>query len=476
MNTAWTSCTSCFNFKKEQTSLGHTCKDAVFPIFSSMFDENTLYKEFTLYLLSELRLNGVVMNKAVFPMEMKWDFTKLCKQLNDIKINMFSTQNINQLPFRRNCPLWQYPFTFKNTIKLNTITVLIPTTEGIPLRKSVYTIHVAPACVQFYMEYISDIANKFSEFLRTVATPEAIQVFEQYTDYSNDLNKNTISGFITSQYNDFFNMSYRDTKQYADYTVGFANWTILNTFEQWATRERNGKYALDASLNSLDSLLLYSGGPLLCDQLGTPLTVNKSICLMTHLSTSTCRGVALEFTKGNACLYTINVQKKHFKYLMPLAHLSCAQEQYEVILPLGTILEINLTHPETYENGIRFINLQLVDYDMSLFDTLQNVFKSFRVTVGGHLAGGNPGETHCTHVPPISNIEKNQFVSFANAEEWKQHLDTISHKGGVLCGKYSKSPHYIVHKKQRVPVYIGKRGGWYVRVDNEYKRVPKQKH
>ena len=191
------------------------------------------------------------------------------------------------------------------------------------------------------------------------------------------------------------------------------------------------------------------------------------------MSTSTCKDISLDFARNYSCLYTITITKSQLKYLMPLESISTSiTTQFEILLPLGTILKVNKV---SHIYGLRCFELSLIDYDTDLILSLQKLFLKYPRLVPKTIKhGGSPILT--TETNDALNKMQGKFMSFVNVNDFKAFINNINAnqkapQGGNVNGKYTKSTHRVLYKTKSRCVYIGIRGGWHVKVDNEYKRV-----
>ena len=457
------------------------------PIFTSVFnDEILMKKEYALYVLNNVQSTikkKLQFNDSVFPFETNMNMRELCVHMNTFMKNMVSPavnscQNLGYLQValhkRINCVFkeWNYKFTFSYDF------IYMGTQRVIKYEEGIVKCRKIPICLEdklyhdndskdneyeiedtlrehyqecsdiyefniqltetLFKNFIilltgSDSANKIkSKYYKS----DAFQTFALYIKYSKTLNLHTIQGFLTAEYDSYFNMEwircgYNDPK----FTVGYTNKTILESFKAWSLRSLSPSIPL---FNGLNSLTLFSSGPLLFDQLGRPLTVSGRICLMTHLSTSTCEKTALVFaSKESYCLYTITVEFDLLKHLMPIQSMASfiMTPQYEILLPLGTILEFK---NETEKNGLRCINLALVEYDMKLIDNLIGLFVKYpRVKPS---TGGSPSE-----IPRCSKedarVDVNKYMTFMNLSDIHKLFTTTIQHGGI---KRKKSIHFYI--------------------------------
>jgi hypothetical protein len=165
-------------------------------------------------------------------------------------------------------------------------------------------------------------------------------------------------------------------------TVGTTNFKLLSSFKKWCeTRD------LQDEDGYKDDIILYSGGPLLCNREGYPITTQQDTCLMTYLSTSTCEQVAENFR--STCMYKIKVPCNLIKYLMPVEDFSCIKGEYEVILPLGTILRFLGESSNDEDHTLRCIELEMRDYDMEVIDEFIEIFGRFKRTLATGTLGGH---------------------------------------------------------------------------------------
>lgn len=132
--------------------------------------------------------------------------------------------------------------------------------------------------------------------------------------------------------------------------------------------------------NTLKSIKLYSGGPVLFERHGYPITSKEgeNIYLLTLLSTTTCYDIALGFSKS--CIYIITVPDELVEVLIPVEDCTMIKDEYEIILPIGSILQVTKV---AYKDDKYTIEATLQPYNMEIIDRFINIFTIYSSSSGG---------------------------------------------------------------------------------------------
>jgi len=210
----------------------------------------------------------------------------------------------------------------------------------------------------------------FCSFIKDTSNTHLIK---SYTSDSSILNINTIIAFTTN------NVKFLKNKYTQKYDVAYFNSEMLDMFLLWfnsqpaPTIKQKKTAGLDISRNPI----LFSGGSLLCDRLGIPISskLDKSIYLMTCLSISTSEEIASNFKKN--CMYQITIPEELVQYLMPLEKCTTCKGEYEVLLPVGSSLKVTSITPRYVSNRTKYeISMTLENYNVESLENLKMFFKS----------------------------------------------------------------------------------------------------
>jgi len=230
------------------------------------------------------------------------------------------------------------------------------------------------------------------------------------------------------------------------YDVAYFNFAMLKICLSWF---RNVNPIDENIINNLNGgSIIYSGGSLLCDRLGIPIVskLNKSIYLMTCLSSSTDKKVALGFYKN--CLYEITVPKRLIKYLMPVSECSSCQIEYEIVLPIGSSLKVTTVTPTYNEESKRThytISMTLEEYDI---DAMEKLVEFFRLTTKTNTntnanaviqQGGSKSRKHniCGFFTELDMASLKTIIDIGKTPKEKE-FNKVQDIGNYLCARLRK--------------------------------------
>lgn len=203
-------------------------------------------------------------------------------------------------------------------------------------------------------------------FCKFMTQPQRILI-EYYTQGSELVTVNNIIAFITNNVKHLETI-YRDGLDVAHY-----NYLIIDMFLSWFTHNTNVTTNLEADP------IIYSGGVLLCDRLGIPISskLNDSVYLMTCLSATANIKMAHSFLRN--CMYEITVPKHLVNYLMPVEECTAMFDggECEIILPIGSSFKITnvIKSTKAYNNRTMYvISMTLEDYDIDSLNNLKYLF------------------------------------------------------------------------------------------------------
>jgi hypothetical protein len=156
-----------------------------------------------------------------------------------------------------------------------------------------------------------------------------------------------------------------------------------------------------------NNITLYSGGSILFERHGYPITnkEGENIYLLTLLSTSTCYKTALRFSKS--CIYIITVPNELIKVLIPVENCTSVPTEYEIILPIGSILQVTKV---VYKNNKYTIEAELQPYNMEIIDRFIDIFKKY-----SNLSGGSSNSEK--NLAEKRQEHKNNYLGFISDED-----------------------------------------------------------
>jgi len=277
------------------------------------------------------------------------------------------------------------------------------------------------------------LSTQFCDF---VTKEGLMSLIDEYTSDSTQLNMNTILSFTTKQFNYLKTIYVKDYRIL--YDVAHFNYLLINMFIKWYME-------LDKEIDNTCKIL-YSGGYLLCDRFGVPISnqINENVYLMSFLSTTISRQIASRFQQNS--MYVINVPKELTRFLMPINKCSSLADEYEVILPIGTLLRVTKVitreNPTTKRTHYE-IHLTLQDYNIDSIQQFKHLFQLSSKTLKSPQMGGaieNAIPVKKSKINYCGFISEQDMHTLKNilgeiAIPIKDNLDKVRDIGNYLCNR-----------------------------------------